>query len=358
VISEKKSSGKLPSDVELRRIHLSSYEEIYEKVYKRIGKLVEKQKRADEKDDVADALEILNTAYNLIYEKLEAYDKLYKIIKRRDDLRAYISLVLGEDAIEKLENAARLKGKLKQLYISLKSELLSSGRRDLRKKSLGASSRLLSVAKRNKALLAEALEIKKEAMLFPDLKGKISVVIAGVPNSGKSTLASRISNAKVEVAEYPFTTKRAVPGRLLSEEFLDVAVLDTPGIFPRSFQEMSLPERRAVAVLRMAMGILLFLIDPTSSASVPLEQQIEMLLKLRGEVPEVKVAVNKIDSLSKEELDAVRKKVEQIPGIGDVYFISAAENIGLDTLLKDLKERARELALRSFREGGAKFGGR
>jgi len=354
LISER-SPLSSPADAELRRMHLSSYEEIYEKVYRRLGKLIEKQKHSEKSDSMDEAIEILNTTYNIISEKLETYRRLYKLIAERDELRTYISLVLGEQSLEKLESAARLEGKVRQLYISLKTELLSSERRDLRKKALGMSSRLLSIVKRNRKLLEEVLEIKKEAMLLPDLRGKVAVVIAGPPNSGKSTLATRISNAKTDIAEYPFTTKRAVPGRLLSENLLDITVIDTPGILPRPFSEMNLPERRAVASLKMARGILLFLIDPTPSSTVEIKEQVEMLRKIRGEILEVVPVINKIDAVERERLEFVKNLLTESLGIKDIYFISAAENIGLESLIEHLRAKARELI---SKEGGGKVGNR
>jgi nucleolar GTP-binding protein len=354
-VKKERKPSSLPADVELRRIHLSSYEEIYNKIYKRIGKLIEKNKTLEKKDNIGEALEILNTTYNIVLQKLEPYNKLYKLIMEKNELRAYISLVLGEQALEVLERVARLEGKVRQLYISLKGELLSSDRRDLRKKALGMSSRLLSILKRNRKLLEEALEIKKEAMLFPDLTEKISIIIAGPPNSGKSTLASKISNAKTEIADYPFTTKRAIPGRLTAESLLDIAVLDTPGILPKSLSEMSLPERRAMASLRMARGILLFLLDPTSYATVGLDQQLRMLSDLRKEVTELIIAVNKIDLVNDEELASLRQALSNIVEPKDVYFISAAENIGVEDLVESLRKKARELILT---KGGGEIGDR
>ncbi|MEM0046725.1 MAG: GTPase [Fervidicoccaceae archaeon] len=353
---ESSTNKNLPADAELRRLHLSPYEEIYEKIYRRIGKLIEKQKKGEAKDSMDEALEIVNTTFNIIHEKLKSYEKFYRIVSKRDDLRAYISIVLGEQALNSIERAARLDGKVRQLYSTLKNELLSGDRRNLRNKALEISSRLISIVRRNRKLLSEVLEIKKEALLFPDISSKVTIVIAGAPNSGKSTLASRISNARTEIAEYPFSTKIAVPGRFLAEDILDIAVLDTPGIIHESLSEMSLFERRAVAVLRMSRGILLFLIDPTDSAALSLDEQIKILSRFREEVAELMVIVNKVDAVNEEKLSIVRDEIKKYIGNESVYFISATERIGLEPLIKALQNRAREIMLRGLDRRGAEFG--
>jgi len=52
-------------------------------------------------------------------------------------------------------------------------------------------------------------------------EGAGQVVLVGAPNSGKSSLLAALTNAKPEVAEYPFSTQIPVPGMAAFE---DVAV--------------------------------------------------------------------------------------------------------------------------------------
>ncbi len=58
-------------------------------------------------------------------------------------------------------------------------------------------------------------------------EGAGQVVISGPPNSGKSLLISRLTAAEPEVADYPFTTRRPLPGMMEYEDVL-VQLIDMP----------------------------------------------------------------------------------------------------------------------------------
>ena len=70
----------------------------------------------------------------------------------------------------------------------------------------------------------------EEKELILDLKLIADVGLAGFPNSGKSTLISRISNAHPKIANYPFTTKEPVLGIVEDEEARETfSIADIPG---------------------------------------------------------------------------------------------------------------------------------
>ncbi len=59
--------------------------------------------------------------------------------------------------------------------------------------------------------------------------GAGQVVLVGLPNSGKSSIVAHLTNAHVNVADYPFSTDKPVPG-MMKHEDVAIQLIDTPPI--------------------------------------------------------------------------------------------------------------------------------
>jgi GTP-binding protein len=62
------------------------------------------------------------------------------------------------------------------------------------------------------------------------LKLLADAALVGLPNAGKSSLISRISNAKPKVANYPFTTLQPVLGTVEAPDGRQMVIADVPGL--------------------------------------------------------------------------------------------------------------------------------
>lgn len=76
---------------------------------------------------------------------------------------------------------------------------------------------------------------KRKDIYFIEKEGAGQVVIIGPPNSGKSSLLCALTNACSEVADYPYTTRKTVPG-MMEYENIKIQLVDTPA-FSVEFME-------------------------------------------------------------------------------------------------------------------------
>jgi GTPase len=146
------------------------------------------------------------------------------------------------------------------------------------------NARFLSNRRRAPAF-AEQAEPGEERWLDLELRLMADVALVGFPNSGKSTLISRVSAAKPKIADYPFTTLEPHLGvvRFGDHEFV---LADIPGLIEGASEGKGLGHRFLRHIERAR--VLVVLIDLASLDGTTPQAQEEILLEeLRRYQPEL-----------------------------------------------------------------------
>ena len=186
-----------------------------------------------------------------------------------------------------------------------------------------------------KAHRGHSYKIRKE--------GAGQVALAGMPNTGKSSIVNILTNAEPEIAAYPFTT-RVPQAAMMPYRDINVQLIDMPPISDEH------EEHWVVDLLKAAEAVLLVVdlsADPLSQLEFTVKHMEDRRL-LQGraeEIPEQQrvpaavyrpmiVACNKVDNeATEEDYDIFRQLIEvELPTLP----VSAATGRGMETLRDDL----------------------
>ena len=172
-----------------------------------------------------------------------------------------------------------------------------------------------------------------EQWVILELKILADVGLVGFPNAGKSTLLSKFSAAKPEIADYPFTTLVPNLGVVSYRDHRSFVMADIPGIIEGAAEGKGLGIRFLRHIERNS--ILLFVIA-ADSKDIKTEYAIlqKELEKYNPELLNKKrlLAISKSDMLDPELIASIKQELpSKIPHI----FISSHTQLGLDEL-KDM----------------------
>ena len=166
-----------------------------------------------------------------------------------------------------------------------------------------------------------------------ELKVIADVGLVGKPNAGKSTLLSRLSHARPEIADYPFTTKYPNLGLVTMDLDHSFVMADIPGLIEGAHTGVGLGHEFLKHVERTR--VLVHLIEPapldeTDAAEnyLAIRKELVQYSQSLTERPEI-VAVTKAELPGAEQArDELAERLEQ-----PVLLISAVTGQGLNELI-------------------------
>ncbi|HEY8726980.1 MAG TPA: GTPase ObgE [Gaiellaceae bacterium] len=189
----------------------------------------------------------------------------------------------------------------------------------------------------------------EEATFDLRLKLLADAALVGLPNAGKSSLLTRISNAKPKVAEYPFTTLAPILGTVdAPDASRQLTVADVPGLIEGASEGVGLGHE-FLAHLERA-NLLLHVIDSSEDDAAERFATIDRELAAYGAGLETRpqaIVLNKIDL--RADLPTFDVEDERIVR---VFQVSCATGAGIDELRRALFELCPPQALAPLSEDG------
>lgn len=188
---------------------------------------------------------------------------------------------------------------------------------------------------RQTPVIAEVGEPGDEFEAALELKLIADVGLVGLPNAGKSTFLSVVSNAQPEIADYPFTTLTPQLG-VATVDDQDLLIADIPGLIEGAADGKGLGHDFLRHVDRTAA--LLHLVDvyndDAGAAYRVIRQELERYSDLRDR-PEI-VALTKCEGVDQDIIDMQIASILSVNPDAQVYVISSAAKQGIKELLREL----------------------
>jgi nucleolar GTP-binding protein len=207
--------------------------------------------------------------------------------------------------------------------------------------------RVASLIRKQEETLDFLETCRKKLQTIPPLNLQMpSVVVAGYPNVGKSSLVGQLSKAHPTVAAYPFTTKQIFFG--IYEDATQsryFQVIDTPGILDRPMAERNEIEKQAILALNTVATIVIFVFDPTLASGYELSHQVQLYQEIQKEFLEglnvpIKIVINKIDFATEKEISSLLKLLKLKKT--DVFLTNAKDGVATEPIVKWILEYLKE----------------
>jgi len=293
---------KLPS--------IKSSREILDKAFRRAKEI--SRKRFFERDRIKRARMAsqakIQAFTDTIITELDKYVKNFPTIDKLSGFhKEMLKIKVGIDELRKALGAVswaeRMCRKIRRETLrKLKYTTDTSAMATLRKGLYGRVSSIVNQIEPHLKIIKEACSFMES---LPHIENISTIVIAGYPNVGKSSLLRLLSRAKPEIASYPFTTKEIHVGHMEKDERHvreRYQIIDTPGLLDRPLERRNKIELQAIAALKHLADLIVFILDPTETCGYRLEEQMNLLRSIKREFSGIPIIVveNKSDLMKRK----------------------------------------------------------
>lgn len=279
----------------------------------------------------------IKTAFQVTRDTLNnLLDKTPQVESMHMFYQDYIDVMVGVDELKKslgaLNWAVGLMTKLENEFVFKVRRSRPENAANVRRAAFGRISSIIH-------------QIRDELDFLDFVKGKLrnmptidfeafTIVIAGFPNVGKSTLLRQITPAEPKVADYPFTTHGIQIGHF-EKKWRKYQIIDTPGLLDRPIRDMNNIELRAMVALEHLADVILYIFDASETSGYPLEAQMRLYEEIKHvfDTPIINV-FNKMDLVENN------KYLEKyISKLDEPLMISASKGSGVELIIKELEVR-------------------
>lgn len=211
---------------------------------------------------------------------------------------------------------------IKQLKRSQNIEFLKQKQKEI-------FGRVTSIVKQVKNELKTLKYARDVFQSFPDIEDIPTVVIAGFPNVGKSSLLRCLSSAKPEIAQYPFTTKELIIGHMFKQEKynkIKIQIIDTPGLLDRPLSKRNKIEQQAISAVKNLADIIVFIFDPSETCGYNFNDQKNLLSQMQ-------------EMFKESEFIIVENKADFKKSSSINIKISCESKEGIDVLIKEINSK-------------------
>lgn len=175
-----------------------------------------------------------------------------------------------------------------------------------------------------------------EKKLTIELKVLADVGLVGLPNSGKSTLLSVLTDAKPKIANYEFTTLKPNLGIVKYRDYNTFVISDIPGIIEGASKGKGLGHHFLRHIERNSILVILISVE-SENVKKTYDILIKELKSYNSELmdKEKLLVISKCDLIETKDLDKIKSNFNSTFNNIDIHYISSVTMNGI-TELKDL----------------------